>query len=280
MKTRKMLIITLIVAAIGVGVVAIAATVQQEPQGPAGMGWFGFFAKQVNIPKMIMGHIKERLNLTAEQETQIQPILEKAVQDGVAMFQKHRGQAFQGFETLKTERETMWQETEKQLAAILTPEQMQELQKMHVEQIGKFQNMRHGFAGGFFQAGGEVRQLVQDLNLSDVQKQQLFSIFLKYRDDRRTAVGSFLQKGTEAVNRLLTEDFDEAKVRQTFRDSEAQREEFIVSHAKMLAEMKAVLNPDQLQLLQQKVPALLASIQDRIHTGRSMMDNWLQPQNN
>jgi Spy/CpxP family protein refolding chaperone len=78
----------------------------------------------------------------------------------------------------------------------------------------------------------------------------------------------------------LTEDFDEAKVRQTFRDSEAQREEFIVSHAKMLAEMKAVLNPDQLQLLQQKVPALLASIQDRIHTGRSMMDNWLQPQNN
>jgi Spy/CpxP family protein refolding chaperone len=270
----------LIVAAIGVSVVAIAATVQQEPQGKHGMGWFGFFAKQMNIPKMMMGHLKERLNLTAEQEAQIQPILEKAVQDGVAMFQKHRGQALQGFETIKTEREAMWQEMEKQLAAILTPEQMQELQKMHAEKIGKFQTMGHGFAGGFFKVGGEVRQLVQDLNLSDAQKQQLFSIFLKYRGDRRTVADSFLQKGTEAVNRLLTEEFDEAKIRQTFKDSEAQREEFFVSRAKMLAEMKAVLNPDQLQLLQQKVPALIASIQERMHTGRAMMDHWLQPQNN
>jgi Spy/CpxP family protein refolding chaperone len=279
MKTLKIVSIVGIVIAVGFGAVAIAKGVQQEASK---RGFFGWMAKDHDIPKMIMEHMKERLELTDEQEAKILPILKETLEKHQAILQKSREQMEQRGQAAETERQALWQETKKQLEPILTAEQMQELDKMHDEFAEKWQQMRPGFGGMMFRHGkgkGEFPELLKDLNLSDEQRQQLFAIFLKYRDGRRDIVDDFLSTQRDFSKMILTEDFNEEKVRQMFRESTAKFEDFVVSHAKMLAEMKAVLTPEQVELLQKKVPELLDSIQNRIHTGRSLIDPWLQSHN-
>jgi Spy/CpxP family protein refolding chaperone len=75
---------------------------------------------------------------------------------------------------------------------------------------------------------------------------------------------------------MLDEDFDEEKVRQTYRESTAKMEEFVVTGAKMFAEMKAVLTPEQVEILQQKGSELLSAMQDHSHARGQMFFSWLR----
>jgi Spy/CpxP family protein refolding chaperone len=270
MKTIKIVSIVGIVIALGFSVVAIAANTQQEMKQNPEMGWFGFMAENMPVSEMVMEHLKERLTLTEEQEAQLLPILEESMKKRVEMFQKYGGQVRQNVQTIKTEHETMWQETEKQLAEILTEEQMQELRKMHDERVG----MRQGFAQKMFQRRGQFQQVFKELNLSKEQMKELFSIVIKYRENRGDVMESFQEIRTNFVNMLLTEEFDEEKVRQTYQESAAKMEEFVVTGAKMAAEMKAVLTPEQLEILQEKGTELLAQLQEHGHSRHAMFGRW------
>jgi len=277
MKTLKIVGIVAIIAAIGFGVVAIAGNAQQEAKEDTEMDWFGSMAKNTFIPKMIMSHLKERLNLTDEQEEQILPILKENVQNRFAMFRKFRGQMHQDWQSSETDRQAMWQEMDKQLSEILSEEQMQELRKMRDEHIGKWQDMRQTRMSH----AKEFHQLIQELNLSDAQKQKLLAIFMTNQENRKNARDSFLeirnQFGNLALN-ILNEDFDEEKVRQTYRESTAKVEEFVVSGAKMFAEMKTVLTPEQLELLQQKGAELIEKLSERGQGRHAMLGKWFHGQ--
>lgn len=275
MKTLKIVSIPIIIAVIGFSVIAIAGNVQKETQEDSEMGFFELMTQDMNFPEMIMAHLKERLNLTEEQEAQILPILKENMEKRLAMFQERRDQIRQNVQAIETEHQAMLQETEQQLATILTEEQMQELRKIRDEHIG----MREGFTKRMSQRRGNFREVLKELNLSAEQKKEIFSIFMKYRDTHKNARENVLEIRTQFGNMaldMLKEDFNEEKVRQTYRESTAKMEEFVVTGAKMFAEMKAVLTPEQRELLQQKGSEFLTNMQDHPHGRGRMFFSWLQ----
>lgn len=289
MKKTITIIAIVTIIAVGIGGVAVMAGNMYQKTGQAGnFGRFGFMGRNMPTSETLLANLKEELNLTEEQEAKILPILETLREKQRALFEKIKEQGRPDMSAMQSAHQEMRQEIEKQLADILTEEQMQTWQKHYDEQMDKFQGKRHGFFGkgsggkGFFGKGsggeefvgrGGFRSIAEELKLSDAQKQELFEIFIKYRE---TAGQHAQGTRTEMVNMLLTEDFDEAKVRELYQKMTAEHENMFIEHAKMLAEMKAVLTPEQVELLQEKVPELLDKFQDRFHTKHSMGAPWLQ----
>ena len=95
--------------------------------------------------------------------------------------------------------------------------------------------------------------MFMDLNLSDVQKNQVQAIITKYRDQRENAADELHKTMRETMlNAIFTENFDEGKVRVAFRESSLAREDMVVQKAKMIAEIKTILDPEQLELLKER----------------------------
>jgi Spy/CpxP family protein refolding chaperone len=53
-------------------------------------------------------------------------------------------------------------------------------------------------------------------------------------------------------NAIFAEDFDEAKVLEAFQESSEAREEMVVQKAKMIAEIKTILDSEQVELLKER----------------------------
>lgn len=253
MKTIK--IISIVTVLVILGVVSVGAIAGNEKQAPASVGT-GLFEM---LPTVIMGHLTEQLKLTEEQQAKILPILENAAQQRQAKMAETQGQFQERMQAAQAEHQAAWQDVEQQLAAILTPEQMQTLTKMREDFQGKAQTMRQRFADRQG-ARGEFGQIMQELNLTAAQKQQMFAIFMKNRDNRQDMFNNMQETRTQVatlMQEMLNSEFDEQKVRELYRETTAKMEDRVVAGAKMLAELKAVLTPEQVQLLQEKVPELL-----------------------
>ena len=95
--------------------------------------------------------------------------------------------------------------------------------------------------------------MLNDLNLSDTQKEQVEAIITKYRDQREDTADEHHNSMRETMRNVVFDDqFDEGKVREAFRKSSADREEMVVQKAKMFAEIKTVLDPEQVELLKER----------------------------
>ena len=111
---------------------------------------------------------------------------------------------------------------------------------------------------GFGMHGGMHRGMMgmnmfMDLNLSDTQKDQVQAIITKYQDQRENTADELRQTMRETMfNAIFTEKFDEEKVRQAFRKSSEAREDMVVQKAKMIAEIKTILDPEQVELLKER----------------------------
>lgn len=258
-----------IVITLGVGMMFMGAHAQQTAQEPPAKA-VGNLPNGAVMQDAMMARLKERLNLTPEQETQIQPILQEAIQGQLALIPEHRNRVLQWLYARKNNQQTMWQDMEQKLAPILTDAQKQEFQKMREERVGQMEAKGQGM----FQTMGQFRQLFQELNLSDEQKKQLFEIFMNNQNDRDTVMNDVLKIQTDVSNMILTEAFNEEKVRQMFRESTAKMEDFVVSRAKIVYEMKAVLTPQQVEILKQRTPELLTGIQEQMHARDASRSGW------
>ena len=115
-------------------------------------------------------------------------------------------------------------------------------------QDGEFGGGRRGHVPGGFHGFPALRQL----DLSAPQKQAVSDIFKKYADDRHQAREG-VQAARQRMAALMTADtFDEAAIRQRFQETAAAMEEAVVLRARMFAEIKGVLNPDQLKELAER----------------------------
>jgi hypothetical protein len=74
----------------------------------------------------------------------------------------------------------------------------------------------------------------------------------------------------------MKEPFDEEKVRQAFQQISPLLEEAIVLKAKLMAEIKPVLNPDQLALLKQRRSEHPERMKKKMQFRECMVDTWLQ----
>jgi Spy/CpxP family protein refolding chaperone len=265
MKAFKIFAIVAVVAALSVAsVVVIAGNPQSTPQRGSSNRWFGEFLDHEDMAEVIMGHLQEELELTDDQVAQIRPILQAHLEQRVNAFKERSGQMREDMQKAVQDHQVLFQETEQQLAGILTEEQMQELRQMVEEHWGRWQEMRSRGAQGDFPARGRFGETIKELNLTVEQKKDLFAIAMKYRDMhkdvREEMQGVRQQTANTMLNLLNNDEFNEEQVRQVYRDATSKFEEVVVSGAKMLTEMKAVLTPEQLKILQEKGTAFLENM--------------------
>lgn len=84
-------------------------------------------------PEQVMSKMKERLNLTEEQETKIRPIIEESIQKRLEILKK----GSQDRSTVKNELQELQWTTDMRLGVILTEEQTKEYRKLREEQSEK-----------------------------------------------------------------------------------------------------------------------------------------------
>jgi len=242
MKTRKILIgLLLVVLTVG-GTTAIFAFGRRGP----GAGHFGLMGPGMLNSDLIMSRLKEHVQLTEEQEAKLLPVLEEQLEKWRETFKNARGGFREEFQDMRATFEERWQETEQHLAAILTAEQMQTIQQLKKTRMGRFS--RAGFVGN----AEKFHQFLADLNLSDEQKQELATIFRSRYENRQNGIQLLLDSHKAVTDQILTDGFDEQMVRERFRQQVPKLEDLVVEHAKMLADMKAVLTPKQIETFQTK----------------------------
>lgn len=119
---------------------------------------------------------------------------------------------------------------------------------------GNFPNCLSGFGmHPGMHRGMMGMNMLEDLNLSDAQREQVQAIITRYRDQRENSADDHHKTMRETMFSVIFDDqFDEGKIREAFRKSSADREEMVVQKAKMIAEIKTVLDPEQVELLKER----------------------------
>ncbi len=102
--------------------------------------------------------------------------------------------------------------------------------------------------------GPEFRGLktIIQLDLSDSQELKIKSILEKYENERASLKESLREARKNLISVLETEQPDEDQIRSALRRAAPIREELLVMRVRIMAELKTVLTPEQLQLLEER----------------------------
>lgn len=116
-------------------------------------------------------------------------------------------------------------------------------------EAGRF-GRHHGFQGIMGPGFHGLKTMIQ-LDLSDSQKSEIMSILEKYDKDIANLKKSLRETRKNLTRLLDTDQADESQIRSALRQAAPIKEELFVMRVKMVAELKKVLTPEQLQLLNQ-----------------------------
>jgi len=135
---------------------------------------------------------------------------------------------------------------------------------------------RFGMHGGMHR-GMMGMNMFMDLNLTDEQKEKVQGIITKYRDQRENTSDELHQTMRETMfNAIFAEKFDEEKVREAFQESSATREEMVVQRVKMIAEIKTILDPEQVELLKERKTQMMEKRRGCGGFRKMMFNAWCQ----
>lgn len=96
------------------------------------------------MPDQLFATMKERLNLTKEQEEKIRPIMDASMEKKRTILKKHGEQERENMRILENNMQALDKDREKQLGSVLTEEQIKEYQKIQEEQcLGMPPEMHH-----------------------------------------------------------------------------------------------------------------------------------------
>jgi Spy/CpxP family protein refolding chaperone len=116
-------------------------------------------------------------------------------------------------------------------------------------EAGRF-GRHHGFQGMMGPGFHGLKTLIQ-LDLSDSQKSEIMSILEKYDNETANLKESLKETRKNLARVLHTDQADENQIRSTLRQAAPIKEELFVMRVKMVVELKKVLTPEQLQVLNQ-----------------------------
>jgi Spy/CpxP family protein refolding chaperone len=108
-----------------------------------------------------------------------------------------------------------------------------------------------------------------ELNLTDSQRSQIVNIIDKYEKDMDVARNGLLEARHTIRTILQAGDINEDDLRNACRQAAPIKEDLLVMGAKMKAELKTVLTPEQLQLLEERKA-------ERIEEMRDAFDRWFE----
>jgi len=91
-----------------------------------------------------------------------------------------------------------------------------------------------------------------ELNLSDSQKDQVLEILDRYEQEKQNAAESLLDARKHLFTVGHAGEFNEIDIRNAFRQVSSIEEELFVLRVKMMTELEAVLNSEQIELLKDR----------------------------
>jgi Spy/CpxP family protein refolding chaperone len=111
---------------------------------------------------------------------------------------------------------------------------------------------RHDGPPGIMGPGFHGLKTMIKLNLSETQQSQMLSIIEKYENEREILNQSLREAKRDLARVLQAEQPDGDQIRSALRRAAPIREDLLVMRVKMMAELKTVLTPKQLQLLEER----------------------------
>jgi Spy/CpxP family protein refolding chaperone len=103
-----------------------------------------------------------------------------------------------------------------------------------------------GFAGPG--SGGPGLGAIMGLNLLDSQRDQALKIMETYQIDRIKTRGEVIKESDNLRKALQADKVNEQDVRKAYKKLSLIQEDMLITRAKMMTEMKAILTPEQLKL--------------------------------
>ena len=113
-----------------------------------------------------------------------------------------------------------------------------------------------------------------ELNLSDSQKDQALKIMEKYQNNRAEVRESLIKERDNLRTAIQADEFNEGNARKAFQKASSIREDMFIERAKMMTEMKKILTPDQIKVLNERKAERLEKMKGRMDHRRAMVDKW------
>ena len=134
---------------------------------------------------------------------------------------------------------------------------------------------RHGMEGPGAHFGQAVLRALLDLELTDAQKHEAALILSKYRDEGR-ARRDALRSAMEVLRETTEADpFNEEAVRSAYSGVADAGEELAVHGARLVAELKGILTPEQKEALEEHRTARRAKRKGRMENRTTFLDEWI-----
>ena len=103
-----------------------------------------------------------------------------------------------------------------------------------------------------------------ELNLSDAQKSDVMSVLNKYQDKRESTREKLREARGTLANAMQSEEINEDGVRTAYRQVSSIQEDLLVFRIQMRSELKALLTPEQSELLKEKRERRFAKMKNHL----------------
>ena len=130
-----------------------------------------------------------------------------------------------------------------------------------------------GGLGGHF-GEGLLRALI-NLDLTESQEHEAALILSRYRDEGKERREALRKAFAELRVTSEADPFDEEAIRSAFKGVAAAGEEMAVHGAKLVAELKGILTPEQKASLEEHKAARHEKRKGRMENRTSFLDEWI-----
>jgi Spy/CpxP family protein refolding chaperone len=113
------------------------------------------------------------------------------------------------------------------------------------------------------------------LNLSDSQEHEIALILKQNRDENREMMRKMMEARRRVGELTMADDLNEEAIRQAVREVASYGEKLAVKRAMVLHDIKKVLTPEQLTVVQQLREEMASKGKDRLRSGVSLLDAWI-----
>jgi Spy/CpxP family protein refolding chaperone len=135
--------------------------------------------------------------------------------------------------------------------------------------------MPGGEGPGFGPRGGLIRAL-QQLDLSEAQKREVALIVERHREEGREKADA-LHEALEGLRGISeATPIDEDAIREAFGPVAAAGEEMAVHRARLIAELRQVLTPEQWETLKEQRGSGLERMKERRNRRSRVLDDWVK----
>ncbi len=123
--------------------------------------------------------------------------------------------------------------------------------------------------------GLRIMQLLSDLNVSTDQKHQIAKIVASNRQDLRTGQDRVFAAREKLFASIHQDTFDEAAVRSASQNVAEQEEDFAVTRAKVVSQVRSLLTDQQKEVLAKARDDFKGRLHMVRDTVRTFIDRWI-----